>query len=79
MLYKLLYKHISAEINCNGILTISKTESNVASYQGPHLTCFIKAGVPPGSILWHLLFLVFINDVEGINSSTRLFADDSSL
>ena len=41
--------------------------------------CFIKAGVPQGSIIRLLLFLVFINDiVEEINSSIRLFADDTS-
>ena len=42
--------------------------------------CLKKAGVPQGSIIGPLLFLVFLNGiVEEINSSIRLFADDSSL
>ena len=41
---------------------------------------YIKADVPPGSILWPLLFSIFINDiVTEIGSSIRLFADDTSL
>ena len=40
----------------------------------------VQVGIPQGSILGPLFFLIYINDLsDGLTSNPKLFADDTSL
>ena len=42
--------------------------------------CDVLSGVPQGTVLGPILFLIFINDIgERLNSNINLFADDCAL
>ena len=86
---KVWHNGVTHKLKCNGIsgnlldffedylknryqrVVLNGTESNWKKIEG---------GVPQGSILSLLLFLIYINDLtDNITSQMRLFADDSSL
>ena len=53
------------QVSWNGLLSSPRT---------------LKTGVPQGSVLGPLLFLIYINDLEeGIQSNVKIFADDTML
>ena len=59
---------------------ISQRYQNVVLNGMESHLCFLEAGVPQGSILGPLLFLIFINDiVDEMECLVNLFADDISV
>ena len=80
LLFKLKQLGISGHINEWFASYLSNRKQRV--FVGTELSQekTINAGVPQGSVLGPLLFLIYVNDIaESLSSITRLFADDSSL
>jgi len=81
---KLLYKLSSYGINTSTLNWIKDYLSNrtqqVVINNVTSNPCSVISGVPQGSVLGPLLFLLYINDFpEGVSSTVRLYADDALL
>ena len=86
---KVWHKGLLYKLNQNGISgNLLNTVTDFLNYRKQRVSLngqfsswtSIEAGVPQGSILGPLLFLIFINDLsDDLMSNVKLFADDTSL
>ena len=59
---------------------IESVSEDFPSYSSVSDFQFLSAGVPQGSFLGPLFFLIYVNDIaDNLLSITRLFADDTSI
>ena len=80
LLFKLQQSGISGEL-ITLIKDFLSSRKQTVVLNGQHSSwADVKAGVPQGSILSPLLFLIYTNDLpKGLNSNVKLFADDTLL
>ena len=80
LLQKLQYYGIRGYLN-DWVADFLKDRQQEVVLEGTHSSATqVTSGVPQGTVLGPLLFLVYINDMpEGIDSTMQLFADDSLL
>ena len=80
LLFKLKQNGISGNL-LNVITNFLYQRKQRAALNGQHSSWTnVQAGVPQGSILGPLFFLIYINDLsDGLTSNPKLFADDTSL
>ena len=80
-----LYLNVSSTVFSDDLLNIlsdflRNRKQKVALIGQPSSWTNVDVGVPQGSILGPLLFIIFVNNLsDGLSSNPKLFADDTSL
>ena len=83
--HKILINKLKAlglnQIAINWFVSYLRDREQIVDIAGTYSqTCNITCGVPQGSILGPLLFLIYVNDMKAaVNCKLILYADDSAL
>lgn len=74
----LIQSYLTNRTQSTEITRICTVDKKLVKYTSPFRT--VKCGVPQGSVLGPLLFIIYINDIPAItNHHMTLFADDSTI